>query len=104
MIASLPPGRLAELGPLLREAGVAAVSLAPERGALPGPDGRLVRGRLYGPGMLPAALSAVETAVRLGLPGDRRWGSVRQADAAAMQAAGALAVQVDTAFWRGWDN
>ena len=81
VIASLPPGRLAELGPLLREAGVAAVSLAPERGALPGPDGRLVRGRLYGPGLLPAALAAVETAVRLGLPVIGGGGVYSQADA-----------------------
>ena len=104
VIASLPAGRLAEIGPLLRESGVAAVSLAPERGALPGPDGRLVRGRLYGPGLLPAALSAVETAVRLGLPVIGGGGVYSPADAAAMQAAGALAVQIDTAFWRGWEN
>ena len=61
-----------------------------------------IRGRLYGPGMLPAALAAVETAVRLGLPVIGGGGIYSQADAAAMQAAGAVAVQVDTAFWRGW--
>ena len=40
--------------------GVSAVSLGAPRGLLPARDGRLVSGRLYGPGLLPLALAAVQ--------------------------------------------
>jgi dihydroorotate dehydrogenase (NAD+) catalytic subunit len=101
VIANLPPKRIGDLGPRLKQAGVGLVSLAAQRGALPGPDGRLMRGRLYGPSQLPAALLAVTEAAGLGLEVIGSGGIYSQTDVAAMRTAGASAVQVDTAWWRG---
>lgn len=82
-------------------AGISAVSLAPPRGILPGPDGALVSGRLYGPGLFPLALAAVEKLAALGLPVIGAGGVYSQQEARVMQAAGALAVQLDAVLWRG---
>jgi len=37
-------------------AGANALAIGPPRGALPGPNGVILRGRLYGPGLFPMAL------------------------------------------------
>jgi dihydroorotate dehydrogenase (NAD+) catalytic subunit len=100
VIVSLPPERVLELGPRLKAAGVRMVSLAPPRGSLPGPDGRLVRGRLYGPGLLPASLLAVAQAVELGLDVIGSGGVYTPQDISAMRAAGAIAVQMDAVLWK----
>ena len=103
LIVCLPPGRAAELGPLLAQSGAAAFSLAPPRGYLPGPDDRLVRGRLYGPALLPQALEAVSTLARLGLPVIGSGGVYGPADIQAMRHAGAQAVALDAALWKNFD-
>jgi dihydroorotate dehydrogenase (NAD+) catalytic subunit len=101
VIANLPPERAGELAQALAGSGVSAFSLAPTRGSLPGPDGKLVSGRLYGPALLPQALAAVQAATRSGIPVIGSGGVTSQKDAAAMQAAGAVAVQLDSVLWRG---
>jgi dihydroorotate dehydrogenase (NAD+) catalytic subunit len=96
VIVALPPGQVLTLGPQVMDAGAAAVSLGAPRGMLGG-----VTGRLYGPGLLVQSLLAVRDAARLGLPVIGAGGVYCQEDANAMLAAGALAVQVDAALWRG---
>ncbi len=81
--------------------GVAALSLGPPRGALPGPEGTLVYGRLYGPALFPHTLAAVETLSALGLPLIAGCGIYSQADVQACLDAGAAAVQLDAVLWKG---
>lgn len=103
VIVRLPMERAAELAGRIAEAGLpaAALSLAPPRGALPAPDGRLVCGRLYGPAVLPLALKAVRQLAGLGLPVIGAGGIYTPGDAQAMLAAGASFVQLDGVLWRG---
>ena len=104
VIACLPAERAGDLAQALANSGVSAFSLAAPRGILPGADGKLVSGRLYGPALLPRALAAVQDAAQTGLPIFGSGGVYSQADAAAMQSAGAAAVQLDAVLWRGgWD-
>jgi dihydroorotate dehydrogenase (NAD+) catalytic subunit len=96
--------QLEQAGPLAMElanSGVAALSLAPPRGALPSAGGGLVHGRLYGPAVLPGALNAVREASRSGLPVIGAGGVYGRSDMEAMFAAGAAAVQLDAVLWRG---
>jgi dihydroorotate dehydrogenase len=104
VIACLPAEQAGELALALAGSGVSAFSLAAPRGSLPGPDGKLISGRLYGPALLPRALAAVQAAAQAGLPIIGSGGVYSSEDAAAMQAAGAAAVQLDAVLWRGgWD-
>jgi dihydroorotate dehydrogenase (NAD+) catalytic subunit len=105
LILRLPLERAAALASWLKAhsagEGVAAFSLGPPRGMLPGPDGGLAHGRLYGPAVFPLALAAVKALSGLGVPVIGGGGVYRIDQAEAMQAAGATAVQVDAALWRG---
>ncbi len=98
LIVSLPAEQILELGPRLIELGSAALSLSCPRGALP-KNGGLVTGRLFGPALYPKSLEIVHLAARLGLPVIGAGGVSSQAEADAMLAAGALAVQIDSALW-----
>ena len=80
---------------------VAAISLGPPRGMVPTPQGGLVSGRLYGPAIFPLALAAVKGLTELGLPVIAAGGIYTEVQAQAMLGAGALAVQLDAALWRG---
>ncbi|MCJ7556808.1 MAG: hypothetical protein MUP90_07840 [Gammaproteobacteria bacterium] len=101
VIARLPLDHASELAPALADFDLAAISLSPPRGALPGPDGQLVHGRIYGPAVFPLALAAVEELVETGIPVIGAGGVYNSQDAEAMLAAGAFAVQLDTTLWRG---
>jgi dihydroorotate dehydrogenase (NAD+) catalytic subunit len=102
VMARLPLERAVELAGVVLSAGAAAVSLAPLRGALPLKGGGLLRGRLYGPALFPQALETVRVLAGQGLPVVGSGGLYRPQDIAAMQAAGALAVQLDAVLWRGF--
>ena len=102
VLARLPLERLLELAEVATRAGAAAVSLGPPRGALPSSDGRLLRGRLYAPALFPLALAAVSSLAKDRIPVVGACGVYHPAHAEAMLAAGALAVQLDSALWRGW--
>ena len=101
VIARLPLERAHELSALAVQAGAAAVSLGPPRGAIPALDGSLLRGRLYGPAIFPFTLAAVQALASSRIPVIAGGGVYRRLDAEAMLSAGALAVQLDTVFWRG---
>jgi dihydroorotate dehydrogenase (NAD+) catalytic subunit len=83
------------------EYGVAGFSLGPPRGMLPAGPKRLVHGRLFGPGLFPLALAAVQTLTRLNTPVIGGGGVYSLEQAEAMLASGAAAVQIDAALWRG---
>jgi dihydroorotate dehydrogenase (NAD+) catalytic subunit len=105
VIVRLPVERAAELAAALagvaEQTGIAAVSLAPPRGALPGPDGKPISGRLYGPAIFPIALAAVTAIVSTGLPVIGGGGIYSLPQAEAMLSTGAMAVQLDSVLWRG---
>jgi dihydroorotate dehydrogenase (NAD+) catalytic subunit len=103
VIARLPVDQAAALAPAALAAGAAAVSLGAPRGTLPIPGGGFVQGRLYGPAIFPQALAAVRSLAQSGIPVIGAGGVYSQAQVEAMQAAGALAVQLDAMLWRtGW--
>jgi dihydroorotate dehydrogenase (NAD+) catalytic subunit len=84
---------------------LAAVSLAPPRGSLPGSqEGTPVSGRIYGPAVFPQAFSTVRAIVALGLPVIASGGLYQQAQIQALRLAGALAVQLDAVLWRGFED
>ena len=101
VIARLPLDQAARLAPFALEAGAAAVSLGAPRGALPLPEGGLAQGRLVGPALFPQAMAAVHSLVQAGIAVIAAGGVYSPAQAQAMLQAGALAVQLDAALWRG---
>jgi dihydroorotate dehydrogenase (NAD+) catalytic subunit len=101
LIARLPFEQALALSRLALTAGAAAVSLAPPRGALPGTGGFLLHGRLYGPALFPHALQVVSRLAQEHIIVIGSGGVSDQQQLEAMLSVGALAVQVDTALWRG---
>jgi dihydroorotate dehydrogenase (NAD+) catalytic subunit len=101
VIARLPLERVLALAPAAVSAGAAAVSLGPPRGALPLKTGGSIQGRLYGPGIFPQALAAVQALQREGIPVIAAGGIYRPEQVEQMLQAGAQAVQLDAVLWRG---
>ena len=99
VIVRLPFEQALALAPVILDAGAAAASLNAPRGALPGLDGRLVEGRLYGPAVFPQMLHLVQCLSSLALPIIAAGGIYTQADIDTVLAAGAAAVQLDAALW-----
>ncbi len=90
-------GRLANLG-------VAALSLAAPRGALPNAGGEIIGGHLVGPGLFPQVLAAVRLARRARLPLIASAGVYTREQGEALLQAGAWAVALDGVLWRGWEE
>ena len=101
IIVNLPWEQVLRLGPQVLAAGAEAVSLAAPRGALPADNGGTLTGRLFGPALFAQALLLTREAVRAGIPLIGGGGVYSKENASAMLEAGALAVQVDAALWRG---
>jgi dihydroorotate dehydrogenase (NAD+) catalytic subunit len=57
---------------------------------------------MYGPAVFPLALRAVAKLAGVGVPVIGAGGVYQPEDAVAMLGAGALAVQIDTALWKGF--
>jgi dihydroorotate dehydrogenase (NAD+) catalytic subunit len=103
LIVRLPLERAGELAEALGAESAYAFSLGPPRGTLAGPDGRLVNGRLYGPGLFPQALAGVRRLAGMGLRVIGGGGIFNERQADTMLSAGAIAIQVDAVLWRlGW--
>lgn len=99
------PGLAATLATSSLAGELLAISLAPPRGSLPDPqNGAVASGRLYGPAMFPQALACVQAIAALGLPVIAAGGIYKGSQIQAMRAAGALAVQLDTVLWRGFEG
>jgi len=112
LIVRLPESEEApRLAALAAECGAGAVSLGAPRSlyrknfsaesSTSSPSASLLEGRLYGPAVLPTALYRVrELAQQVTLPVIGSGGIYSEDDVQTMLAAGASAVQVDTALWR----
>lgn len=83
--------------------GVSAISMSAPRGVLPSPGNTTIQGRCYGPGLLPLALQALSCLRNMEIPFIGGCGVYDPGAIAAMLAAGAAAVKLDTVLWRGWD-
>jgi dihydroorotate dehydrogenase (NAD+) catalytic subunit len=95
-----------ERGPKLAAAITAAIqpaafSLGAPRGSLAGPDGELIHGRLYGPGVFPQAVESLLRVKEAGLPVIAAGGVYSSGQIETMLNLGALAVQLDAVLWRG---
>lgn len=101
LIVRLPFESALTLAPVAFAAGAAAVSLSPPRGLLAGDTSGLVRGRLYGPSLLPQSLALVQALAQLDIPVIGAGGIYSETDSGAMFRLGALAVQLDACLWRG---
>lgn len=100
LIAHLPLGTPVEVFAAAAGAGAQAVSIGAPRGALPGPDGTPVRGRLYGPAVFPLALQTVlQLAEALPVPILAGGGVYGPAQAQALRQAGAAVVVLDGVLW-----
>ena len=99
LIVRLPLDRVTDLAHMVARLPLAAISLGPPRGILPGSTTGTTRGRLYGPAIFPQALAAVTNLARSGIPVIGAGGVFSQQDIEAILAAGALAVQVDVVLW-----
>jgi dihydroorotate dehydrogenase (NAD+) catalytic subunit len=100
IVVQVPLPRALELAEVILENGASALSLGAPRGALPGADGKLVIGRLYGPAIFPQALDAVRELSKMKVPVIAAGGIQTQAQGEAMLSAGALAVQMDLGLWK----
>jgi dihydroorotate dehydrogenase (NAD+) catalytic subunit len=81
-------------------AGAKAIGLGPPRGVLPGPNGELVSGRLFGPAIFPIALQAAyKWNQMLDIPVIASGGIYSTHQLSSILAAGASAVQLDTILW-----
>jgi dihydroorotate dehydrogenase (NAD+) catalytic subunit len=99
LIMSLSGEQAIRLGARLQELGAAAVSLAAPRGTL-SLQGKLVSGRLQGPGLFPQTLETVRRLSGAGIPVIGAGGVYQREQAQALVEAGALGVQVDSVLWK----
>lgn len=105
IIVRIPMERAGEIAGSLAESPVAAISLAPPRGALLDSQGEVVRGRLFGPAVFPLALAGVQEVVEAGVPVIAAGGVYEPWQVEAYLAAGAIAVQLDAVLWSlGWQG
>lgn len=106
IIANIPMERTLELAEEALGAGAAAISLGPSRGTMMNGnrDGEMKQGRLYGKSQFPRALHLTQQLAQAKVPIIGGNGIFDVGDAKLLLAAGALAVQLDTALWKAdWD-
>jgi dihydroorotate dehydrogenase len=87
----------------LADLPITAISLGPPRGVLWDAEGKLVRGRLYGPAIFPTMLANLQEAIGSGVPVIAAGGVYQSSHIEALLEAGALGVQLDAVLWSvGW--
>jgi dihydroorotate dehydrogenase len=97
IIARIGLDQVADIAAVAMEAGASAVSLGAPRVA--NPEGQA--GRVYGRQVLEQALAVTRSLVAAGIPTLAAGGVFGAADGQQLLDAGALAVQIDIALWRG---
>ena len=100
VLVSLSPEQLPILSDTLVALNSVAVHLTAPRGALPGHDGELVTGRLYGPAIFPIMLQSTQTLVSAGLKVIADGGIYEHWQVDVLQEAGVSAVGLSTALWK----
>jgi dihydroorotate dehydrogenase (NAD+) catalytic subunit len=83
----------------LQTAGASAICISAPRGTLPGRSGKLVSGRLFGPGLFPQVLTAVQQLQKTDLPVIAGCGVYTPQNGKCLLDAGAWAVQLDLVLW-----
>lgn len=101
LIVRLPVAKAEYLSDAAVAAGATALSLGPSRGVLPGFEGSLTSGRLYGPSLYPHAILALQSLIGCGVPVIAAGGFYNADQVKAALTAGAVAVQLDAVHWRG---
>jgi dihydroorotate dehydrogenase (NAD+) catalytic subunit len=100
VIACVPLDRAGESWVLdLPSAGASAVCIMPQRGAMPDSSGKLISGRLYGPGLFPQMLSVLQRLNSITVPVIAGCGVYSRQDGQHLLDAGAWAVQLDLVLW-----
>lgn len=95
----LGPEQVPLLLPALMERPPAAIHLTALRGALPGLDGALIHGRLYGPAISPMMLSTAKSLVDAGLRVIADGGIFEPEQVTAFLNCGVMAVGLGVALW-----
>lgn len=99
VVISLSPDQIPVLLATLKELQPAGVHLSSSRGTLPGPDGELVSGRLYGPATFPVMLSAVRVLLVAGLRVIVDGGIVKSEQVKTLLDCGVSAVGLGSVLW-----
>ena len=100
VLAHLPLDSPRDVALAAAGAGACALVLGPPRGAFHTPDGASLRGRLFGPAILPLALRSLERFLEVGkCPVVAGGGIYTRQAMESMFAAGASAVQLDGILW-----
>jgi hypothetical protein len=99
LIVGVPMERAGVFTSVLTESSLAAISLAPPRGALLDQQDQPVRGRLFGPAVFPLALAAVQEVIDMGVPVIASGGVYKQRQIEALLGIGATGVQLDSVLW-----
>ena len=89
---------------MLKNTGINALSVSPQRGCLPDARNKLVSGRLYGPALFPHTIAAVESLLDTDIPVIAGGGEYRTQEIDILLHLGVKAVQLDTVLWRGGTN
>jgi len=100
ILVSLSPEQIPTLLLPLQALNPVAVHLTALRGTLPGGDGKLVTGRLYGPAVFPVMLHAVQMLVGAGFKVIADGEMVARSQVNAMVEESVIAVGIGTALWR----
>ena len=103
-LVSLSPKQIPALLEPLNTLNPIAVHLTSPRGALPGQDGELVTGRLYGPATFPIMLQAARTLADAGLRVIADGGLQSHPQMKALSGIGVTAVGLSSALWQIHDE
>lgn len=100
VIPCVNPEQAVTLLSTLSDLKPSAVHLVEPRGALPGPDGEIVQGRLYGPGIFPIMLGAARCLIQAGLSVIASAGIFDRWQIDTLLNTGVMAVGLGSALWQ----
>jgi dihydroorotate dehydrogenase (NAD+) catalytic subunit len=100
LIPCLSPEQVPTLLEVLTDLQPTALHLVEPRGALPGPGGKIVTGRLFGPAIFPVMLAAAQVLIGAGLRVIANGGVHDPSQVDALMKAGATAVGLGSVLWQ----